>query len=110
MRILIADDHPIVRRGLRQLLEENEKGRELVVGEAGNGKEVMEQIAASEFDVILLDISMPGRSGLDLLHDIKRIRPRTAILILSIYKEEQYAVRALKSGASGYLTKDTAVS
>ncbi len=105
-RILIADDHPIVRRGLRQILEENRTV--LRVDEAETGKEALEMVKQNRFDVVLLDISMPGMSGLEALSEIKKLNPRLPILILSIYPEEDYAVRALKAGASGYLTKKSA--
>jgi len=106
--ILITDDHPIVRRGIRQLLEDDTDERFGNIAEAGNGKELLEKLKLQDFDVILLDISLPGRSGLELLGDIKKLKPSTAVIILSIYPEEQYALRALKLGASGYLTKTSA--
>lgn len=105
-RILIADDHPIVRRGLRQILEENRTV--LSVEEAGTGQEAIEIVKKRRFDVVLLDISMPGMSGLEALSEIKKLNPGLPVLILSIYPEEDYAVRALKAGASGYLTKKSA--
>jgi len=105
-RILIADDHPIVRRGLRQILEENRTV--LSVEEAGTGQEAIEIVKRRRFDVVLLDISMPGMSGLEALSEIKKLNPGLPVLILSIYPEEDYAVRALKAGASGYLTKKSA--
>jgi len=105
-RILIADDHPIVRRGLRQILEENSSVSN--VDEAGTGREALEKVKKGKFDIILLDISMPGMSGLETLEEIKRLKPSLPVLILSIYPEEEYAVRALKTGASGYLTKKSA--
>lgn len=105
-RILIADDHPIVRKGLRQILEEG--GIVRTVEEAENGREAIEKIKKSNFDIAMLDISMPEMSGLEALEEIKKIKPALPVLILSIYPEEEYAVRALKSGASGYLTKKSA--
>ncbi len=105
IRILITDDHPIVRRGIRQLLEDDKEERFGNIAEAGNGKELLEKLNSAEFDVILLDISLPGRSGLELLGDIKKLKPAVKVVILSIYPEEQYALRALKMGAAGYLTK-----
>jgi two-component system, NarL family, invasion response regulator UvrY len=108
IRVIITDDHPIVRRGLRQVLEDDEAERFSEIDEAGNGKELFEKMSKTDFDVILLDISMPGRNGLELLGDIKKIRPSANVVILSIYPEEQYALRALKLGASGYLTKASA--
>ena len=105
-RILIADDHPIVRRGLRQILEENSSVSN--VDEAETGREALEKVKKGKFDIILLDISMPGMSGLETLEEIKRLKPSLPVLILTIYPEEEYAVRALKTGASGYLTKKSA--
>ena len=106
LRILIADDHPIVRRGLRQTIAETSDM--VVADEASNGWEVLSEVRASYYDVVLLDISMPGRSGVDILRELKNKRPRLPILILSIHPEEQYAVSALRAGASGYLTKESA--
>jgi two-component system invasion response regulator UvrY len=106
--ILITDDHPIVRKGIRQLLEDDTNERFGKIDEAGNGKELLEKLNLQNYDVVLLDISLPGRSGLELLGDIKKLKPATAVVILSIYPEEQYALRALKLGASGYLTKASA--
>ncbi len=106
--ILITDDHPIVRKGIRQLLEDDQYERFGNIDEAGNGNELFEKLNSSHFDVALLDISLPGRSGLDLLRDIKKSYPEVSVVILSIYPEEQYALRALKLGASGYLTKASA--
>ena len=103
--ILIADDDPVVRQGLRQVLSETS---DLVVeGEASDGQEVLDKIGQNDFDVLLLDISMPGRSGLEVLRDLKRAKPGLAILVLTMFPEAQYAVRALKAGASGYLTKES---
>jgi DNA-binding NarL/FixJ family response regulator len=106
IRVLITDDHPVVRRGIRQILEDDE--RIGLVQEAGDGKELFEKLKEQSFDVILLDISLPGRSGLDLISQIKKTRQSAAILILSIHSEEIYAIKALKSGAAGYLTKTSA--
>jgi len=106
IKILIADDHPIVREGLRQIIE---IATDMVVtDEASNGEEVLEKIREDDFDVVILDISMPGRSGLDILKEVRRERPELSVLILSIHPEEQYGVRLLKAGASGYLTKESA--
>jgi two-component system invasion response regulator UvrY len=103
IKILIADDHPIVRQGFKQVLSET---ADLVVAdEAGNGQEVLAFVAKRDYDVILLDISMPGKNGLEVLKELKVANPKIPVLILSIYPEEQYAIRALKAGASGYLTK-----
>jgi len=106
--ILITDDHPIVRRGIRQLLEDDPNERFGLIEEAGSGKEMFEKFQLQHFDVALLDISLPGRSGLELLGDLRKVYPETAVVVLSIYPEEQYALRALKLGASGYLTKASA--
>ena len=108
INVLITDDHPIVRRGLKQLLEDDKNGRFGILEEAESGKEMLEKMVSLDFDVILLDISLPGRNGLELLGDIKKIRPKVPVIILSIYSEEQYAVRAIKLGASGYLNKTSA--
>ena len=106
IKILIADDHPIVRAGIKQILADTP---DMVASdEAGSGQEVLNLIRKKDYDVILLDISMPGRSGLEILKDLKKEKPKTSVLILSIYPEEQYAIRALKAGASGYLTKSSA--
>ena len=106
IKILIADDHAIVREGLKQILAETS---DLVVaGEATNGHEVLEHIRRQDCDLALLDLAMPGRDGLETLKELKREKPKLPVLILSIYPEEQYAVRALKAGASGYLTKESA--
>ena len=106
IRILIADDHAIVREGLKQILSESPDL--VVVAEASTGQEVLEKIAKNDLDLVVLDIAMPGRGGLDILKEIKSQRPRLSVLMLSMYPEEQYAVRVLKSGASGYLTKESA--
>ena len=106
IRILVADDHPIIRRGLKQIIDEAFDMK--VEDEAENGYEVLEKIQKNNFDIILLDISMPGMNGLDVLKQIKSIKPNLSVLILSIYPEEHYAVRVLKAGASGYLSKESA--
>ncbi|OPY05070.1 MAG: Response regulator UvrY [Syntrophaceae bacterium PtaB.Bin038] len=103
IRILIADDHPIVREGYKKILTSQPDMD--VTGEAGNGQEVLDLIQRKDFDLILLDISMPGRSGLEILKELKGRKPHLPVMILSIYPEEQYAVRAFRDGASGYLTK-----
>jgi two-component system invasion response regulator UvrY len=103
IKILIADDHPIVRSGLKEIVG---KERDMVVeGEAQDAQELLELVRKQHWDVVVLDINMPGRSGLDVLRQLKKEYPRLPVLILSVQPEEQYAVRALKSGASGYLTK-----
>jgi len=106
IRILIADDHPIVRQGLGQLII---KTADIVVAdEASTGLEVLNKARASHCDVVLLDISMPGLHGLDVIRQLKKESPKLPILVLSMHSEEQYAVRAFKAGASGYLTKQSA--
>lgn len=106
IKILIADDHPIVREGFKQVLSDTTDM--LVADEAGNGQEVLNLIRNNKYDVILLDISMPGRSGLEILKELRSEYPKLPVLIVSIYPEEQYAVRAFRAGASGYLTKASA--
>ena len=106
LKILIADDHPIVRRGLKQILAETPQMA--VVDEASNGREVLNKVKQRDYDVVLLDISMPGMNGVDTLKELKTLRPDLHVLVLSIHPEEQYALRVLKAGASGYLTKDSA--
>jgi two-component system, NarL family, invasion response regulator UvrY len=108
IKVIITDDHPIVRKGLRQLLEDDQDERFGEIEEAENGKQLLEKLETKDLDVILLDISLPGRNGLELLSYIKKIKPDIPVLMLSIYPEEQYAIRALKLGASGYLTKTSA--
>jgi DNA-binding NarL/FixJ family response regulator len=108
IKILITDDHPIVRQGIRQILEDDKFQRFGIIEESANGKELIEKIKTKVFDVILLDISLPGRSGLEILGEVKKIASTTAVLILSIYPEEQYAIRSIKLGASGYLNKASA--
>lgn len=103
-RILIADDHSIVREGLKQIL--SEMSEDVITDEASSGQEVLQKVWDNDFDLLLLDISMPGRSGLDILKQLKNEKPHLKILILSMHPEEQYAVRALKAGAAGYLTKE----
>lgn len=105
LKVLLADDHAIIRDGLRQILADT---ADLVVaGEAANGLELMQQVRDQDWDVLVLDISMPGRSGLELIHMVKDEKPRLPILIFSMHHEEQYAVRALRAGAQGYLTKES---
>ena len=105
IKILIADDHSVVREGLKQIVQE--AGDMLVGGEAANGHEVLQLINKDDWDVVLLDINMPGKSGMDVLRQLKHEKPRLPVLMLTMYPEEQYAVRALKAGASGYLTKES---
>jgi len=105
-RIVIADDHSIVREGLKRIVSSID-GME-VAGEAGNGTEVMQRVRELDFDVLLLDLSMPGRSGMELIKLIRAEKPQLRVLVLSMHQELQYAVRAIKNGASGYLTKESA--
>ena len=106
IRVLIVDDHAIVRRGLRELLSDEFRGA--AFGEASNAQQAMEQIWKKEWDVALLDITLPGRSGLDFLKEVRAARPGLRVLVLSVHPEDQFAVRVLKAGAEGYLTKDSA--
>jgi len=106
MKILIADDHAVVRRGLRDILAD-ELGR-VTFGEAATGTEVLERAWKKKWDVVLLDINMPGRSGLEVLPELKAARPKLAVLMLSSYPQAEYAIRSLKAGAAGYLVKDSA--
>ncbi len=103
IRMLIADDHAIVREGLKQVLVEMDEGVE--IDEAANGQDVLGKVWEKQYDLVVLDIAMPGRSGLDIIKQLKSERPDLNILVLSMHPEEQYAVRMLKAGASGYLTK-----
>ncbi|MEW9581351.1 response regulator transcription factor RqpR [Paraburkholderia sp. DGU8] len=103
LRILIADDHAVVRQGVRQLLLDRGAARE--VHEAQNGGEVLDAVGQHGYDVVLLDISLPDMNGVEVLKRLKRKAPRVAVLMFSMYREDQYAVRALKAGASGYLSK-----
>jgi DNA-binding NarL/FixJ family response regulator len=105
-RILIADDHAVVRRGLRDILAE--EFDETAFGEAENGERVLDLLRNDHWDVLVLDITMPGQSGIDILKHIRHKHPALPVLILSIHPEDQYAIRVLKAGASGYLTKDSA--
>jgi two-component system, NarL family, invasion response regulator UvrY len=105
MRVLIADDHAVFRRGLKETL--GEAFPRVTFGEAKSALETLEHARLHDWDIVILDISMPGKSGLDILNDLKRLRPRLPILLLSMHPEEQYARRALKAGASGYLTKES---
>ena len=106
IRLVIADDHPIVRDGLKHLLAA--AGDIEVVGEARNAQETIERVRALQFDLLLMDMSMPGKSGIELIHQVHAEKPRLRVLVLSMHEEHQYAVRAIRAGASGYLTKESA--
>ena len=107
IRVFIVDDHEIIRQGLKMILKE--AADLVVVGEAQDGIEALRKIKNTDCDVMLLDMNMPGRSGIDLLADIKALKPKMHILVLSIHPEDKFALRTLKAGASGYLCKDTAL-
>ena len=106
MRVLIVDDHAILRRGLRALL--SDAFAEAEFGESSNATQALEQIRKKRWDVALLDVSLPGKGGLDLLKELKAARPKLPVLVLSVHPEDQFAVRALKAGAEGYMTKESA--
>ncbi len=106
IRVLIADDHAVVREGLKRIVAQNADME--VAGEAGNGHEVLDFARRHECDLVLLDLAMPGKDGLDTLKELKLLRPHLPVLVLSVYPEEQYAVRLLRAGAAGYLTKESA--
>ena len=108
IRVLIADDHPIVRQGLRQILSGT--ADVAVAAEATDGRELLEQMRRSLCDVVLLDLTMPGSDGMDVLKALRREWPETPVLVLTMHSEDQFAVRALRAGAAGYLTKDSAPS
>ncbi|MEP6947585.1 MAG: response regulator transcription factor [Acidobacteriota bacterium] len=106
IKVLIADDHTIVRHGLKQIL--NSDPQIDVVFEAGNGNEVLNFVRENDVDVVVLDITMPGRNGLETLKELRRTRPALPVLILSMHPSDQYAVRVLRAGAAGYITKESA--
>ena len=106
IRVLIVDDHAILRRGLRALLSDEFRGA--AFGEASNARQALEQLRKAELDVALLDITLPGKSGLDLLKEFKAASPKLPVLVLSAHPEDQFAVRVLKAGAGGYMTKESA--
>jgi DNA-binding NarL/FixJ family response regulator len=106
IKILIADDHAIVREGLKQIISQTQDM--VVVAEASNGQEAIDRFTRNNIDLVVLDISMPGKNGLDVLCEIRSKRPELPVLILSMHQEGQYAIRVLKAGASGYLTKESA--
>jgi two-component system, NarL family, invasion response regulator UvrY len=106
IRIIIADDHIVVRRGLKMILLEGYPGATIV--DVGDAEDLVKEVIKQDWDVVISDLNMPGRSGLDALVQIKQIKPTLPVLILSIHPEDQYAIRVLKAGASGYLSKDMA--
>ena len=107
LKVLIADDHALIREGLKKILQGAQDIS--VIREAQNAREVIEEVNKEELDVVVLDISLPGKSGLELLKDIKQYYPKLPVLILSMHPEDRFAVRALKAGAAGYITKESAV-
>jgi len=106
IKVLIADDHALIRKGLKQILDDSTDMR--VTGEAENGMQAIQMSLQNEYDMILLDISLPDKNGIDVLKQIKANRPNTPVLMLSMHAEDQYAVRSMKAGASGYLNKQSA--
>jgi DNA-binding NarL/FixJ family response regulator len=106
IKVLIADDHPLARRGLRDIFEDEDDIE--VAGEAENGRLMLEQLRQGTYDVVMMDLSMPGLSGLDLLKQLKSEKPRLPVLVVTMHPERRYAVRALKAGASGYINKGSA--
>jgi two-component system, NarL family, invasion response regulator UvrY len=106
IRVLIADDHAILRRGLIEILTREFK--DAVCGEAENAQQTLAQVQGHGWDVVILDVTMPGRSGVDVLADVKRVRPKLPVLVLSMHPEDQYGKRVLKAGASGYMNKESA--
>ena len=106
MKILLADDHAVVRHGLKQILADEFK--RATFGEARNAHEALDLVWKENWDVVVLDVTMPGRSGLDVLREIKKSKPRVPVLVLSMHPENQFAVRVLKRGAAGYMTKESA--
>lgn len=107
-KILVVDDHAVVRQGVKQILNEQFQGA--VIGEARNAEEMIDRIRKFTWDIVVLDVGMPGKSGLDALKDLKQVCPKLPVLVLSAYPEDQLARRMLKAGAAGYLTKDSAPS
>src|SRR5580704_12227540 len=105
-RFLIADDHEVVRRGLKQILIDAFPSA--IVAEVANAEDLLKKVSLEEWDVVISDISMPGRSGLEILQQIRQDHPKLPVLILSVQSEDNYAIRVLKAGASGYLNKETA--
>jgi two-component system, NarL family, invasion response regulator UvrY len=106
IRVLIADDHAILRRGLKEILVRELKS--VVCGEAGDAQQLVTEVLKQDWDILILDVNMPGRSGLDVLQDLKEIRPILPVLVLSMHPEDQMGKRVLKAGASGYMNKESA--
>jgi two-component system, NarL family, invasion response regulator UvrY len=106
IRILIADDHPILRRGLKEILVRELEGA--ICGEAGNAQEVLSEVQSQDWNLVILDVTMPGRSGLDVLRDLRSLRPKLPVLVLSMHPEDQLGKRVLRAGASGYMNKESA--
>jgi len=106
IRILIVDDHAILLRGLKEILER--EFRDVSIGEAGTAEQALTQLDAENWDLVILDITLPGRSGVDVLRNVKALRPKLPILVLSMHPEDQYGKRVLKAGASGYMNKESA--
>ncbi len=106
LKVLIADDHAVVRQGLKQILADS--FRHATFGEARNAQEALEHVWSKKWDIVILDINMPGRSGLDALKELRNARPSLPVLVLSVYPEDQFAIRVLKAGASGYMGKESA--
>jgi two-component system invasion response regulator UvrY len=106
IRVLIGDDHAIIRSGLKQILSEEKNS--FFYGEAENGQSVLDKIQKEKWDIVVLDISMPGLSGIETLKEIKKLKPKLPVLVLTVHSEDQFALRSIKSGAAGYLKKDAA--
>ena len=106
IRVLISDDHAILRRGLKEILMRELQGA--VCGDAENAQQVLDQVQSEHWDLVILDVTMPGPSGIDVLRDLKRLQPKLPVLVLSMHPEDQYGKRVLKAGASGYMNKDVA--
>lgn len=106
LRVLVVDDHPIFRQGVKQILEN--RSDVIVAGEANDGEQALLMVRDNDYDIVLLDIVLPGKSGLHVLEDLRSLKPDLPILVVTMHSEKQFAMKALKSGASGYLTKDRA--
>lgn len=106
IQILIVDDHAILRRGLKEILER--EFRDVSIGGAGTAEQALTQLGSEKWDLVILDITMPGRSGVDVLRNLKALRPKLPVLVLSMHPEDQYGKRVLKAGASGYMNKESA--